>query len=316
MKISIIVSSYNYEKYLSKTLDSLLNQTWKNWEAIVVDDGSSDGSLDLIRKYSEKDSRIKLLQHVDGRNRGLARTLQLGILESSYEWISFCESDDWWEPTFLQEIVNAIKGNSEYELFFSDVILEGSSPSMEDHCNFIRQHFRNGGNAFELHQKKINSVPTFSAVVVKRSILESCNFDAYFPPSLDMWLWCQLSIKTKFYFLDVPLSHWRQHEISYMKQSVIPDKIDWDIVHEFHRRMDSILELDAKEENLERENGSNQNSETIFVGMTEKQVIFYNRFIKYISILLIPIPGIKKKFRRQYLLSFPHGKNSKKRNME
>lgn len=61
-KISIIISNYNTEKYLSRCLDSLIKQTFKDIEVIVIDDGSKDNSVDVIKKYKEKDKRIKLIQ--------------------------------------------------------------------------------------------------------------------------------------------------------------------------------------------------------------------------------------------------------------
>lgn len=92
--ISIITASYNYENYIKETIESVLNQTYTNWELIIVDDGSKDNSVEVIKSYCEKDSRIKLFQHEGGVNKGLAETIKLGISKAQGEWIAFLESDD------------------------------------------------------------------------------------------------------------------------------------------------------------------------------------------------------------------------------
>lgn len=93
---SVIVASYNYQDYIRETLDSLVNQTYKNFEVIVVDDGSSDDSVQIIREYEKKYPFVHLYQHANGKNKGLPETLLLGLNKSKGEFIAFCESDDKW----------------------------------------------------------------------------------------------------------------------------------------------------------------------------------------------------------------------------
>ena len=100
-KISVIVASYNYEKFLPETLDSLLAQTYDNFEVIVVDDGSSDRSVAVARKYAKKHANVHLYQHEGGVNRGLPATVKLGLSKATGEFVAFCESDDIWMPGHL-----------------------------------------------------------------------------------------------------------------------------------------------------------------------------------------------------------------------
>ena len=90
--ISVIVASYNYAKYIKETLDSLIRQTNKSFEVIVVDDGSRDQSLPIIEEYANRFKNIKLYTHPGNQNRGLAETVKLGIEKSNGEYIAFCES--------------------------------------------------------------------------------------------------------------------------------------------------------------------------------------------------------------------------------
>lgn len=248
--VTIIVASYNYEKFLPQTLNSLLEQSHTSWEALVIDDGSTDSSVSIIRGYAQRDARIRLKQHPGGINRGLSASIQLAIQCAEGSWIAFCESDDWWSPLFLETMLKRIHDDPAIGLVFTDVILEGESPSMENHCNSVRSHFRNGGGAFELYREMCNAVPTFSCAIVKSGLIRSCNFDAHFAPSLDMWLWAQLVNKTQFAFIDQPLAHWRQHDSSYMKKSIEPGSLEMETVLEFHRRIRHLFDQRREFESL------------------------------------------------------------------
>ena len=95
-KVSVIVPVYNSEKYLKECLDSILSQTMADIEIICVNDGSTDGSYDILDEYKSKDSRIKI---INKPNTGYGSSLNLGILESRGEFIGVVESDDYIEPT-------------------------------------------------------------------------------------------------------------------------------------------------------------------------------------------------------------------------
>ncbi|SFG65331.1 glycosyltransferase family 2 protein [Oribacterium sp. WCC10] len=90
--ISVIVPVYNVEPYLRKCLDSIVNQTYKDLEILVIDDGSTDGCGKICDEYGEKDKRIRVF-HTE--NRGLSAARNLGLDEAKGDWIGFVDSDDW-----------------------------------------------------------------------------------------------------------------------------------------------------------------------------------------------------------------------------
>lgn len=98
--VSIITPCYNGEKYISETIDSVLAQTYSDWEMIIIDDGSKDGSADLVREYEKKDSRIRLVQQ---ENAGSAAARNNGIGQAEGQYIALLDADDIWEPEFLAE---------------------------------------------------------------------------------------------------------------------------------------------------------------------------------------------------------------------
>jgi glycosyltransferase involved in cell wall biosynthesis len=98
--VSIITPSYNSEKFIGKTIESVLAQTYQNWEMVIVDDKSTDNSLDIIKNYSEKDHRIRLIKL--NKNAGVANARNKAILECKGDYIAFLDSDDLWSPNKLE----------------------------------------------------------------------------------------------------------------------------------------------------------------------------------------------------------------------
>lgn len=109
--ISIIIPVYNVEKYLESCLNSIINQTYKNIEIIVINDGSTDNSLDIIKKYQEQDNRIIL---IDRENKGVLFTRVEGYKISNGKYITFVDSDDWIEENTIEILYNkCIKYNAD-----------------------------------------------------------------------------------------------------------------------------------------------------------------------------------------------------------
>lgn len=107
--VSIICPVYNAESYLSQTLKSILTQTYKNIELIIVDDGSTDRSLDLCKKEAETDSRIKVF-HTE--NQGVSHARNYAMEQAQGEYISFVDSDDLIKPVMIEKLMDAIRVTS------------------------------------------------------------------------------------------------------------------------------------------------------------------------------------------------------------
>lgn len=108
IKVSVIVPIYNAEKYLKQCLDSIVNQTLRDIEIILIDDGSVDGSAEICRSYLS-DSRVS---YYHKENEGLAAARDDGMLRASGEYIGFIDSDDWIEPDMYEKMYNAGKTNN------------------------------------------------------------------------------------------------------------------------------------------------------------------------------------------------------------
>ena len=122
VKISVLVPVYNVEKSLDRCMESILNQTFKDIEIIMVDDGSTDGSPAICDRYGEKYDNVKVI-HKD--NEGLGPTRDRGVREASGEYIYHCDSDDWLKEDLLEKAYEAItKADADVCIFGYDLFTE------------------------------------------------------------------------------------------------------------------------------------------------------------------------------------------------
>ena len=106
VKVSIIVAAYNVEKYIERCMDSLINQTLYDIEIIVVNDGSTDSTLNILKRYNERDNRIII---VDKKNAGLIEARKSGLVEAKGEYLLFVDGDDWIDIKTAEILYNKAK---------------------------------------------------------------------------------------------------------------------------------------------------------------------------------------------------------------
>lgn len=119
-KVTVLMPAYNAEKYIGTAIESILNQTYKDFEFIIVNDCSTDSTLDIIKKYAKKDKRIRIISNK--KNQKIAQTLNNGLKEAKGKYIARLDADDWSYPERLEKQVNFMEENP-------DVVL--SSGNME-----------------------------------------------------------------------------------------------------------------------------------------------------------------------------------------
>lgn len=109
-KVSIIIPVHNAEKFIGKTIESILNQTYKNWEMLIFNDKSKDNSLKIIKKYSEKDERIKVVDSKENVGVVAARNKLIEI--ATGEFIAFLDADDYWKQNKLEKQIKFMRKNN------------------------------------------------------------------------------------------------------------------------------------------------------------------------------------------------------------
>ncbi len=129
--VSIITPSYNTGNYIGKTIESVLSQTYKNWEMIIVDDFSSDNTDEIVSSY--KDSRIRYFKNK--KNSGAAVSRNFALREAKGKWIAFLDSDDFWLPEKLEKQIAFMENNNyHFSCCASTSIDENDKPSERYAC--------------------------------------------------------------------------------------------------------------------------------------------------------------------------------------
>ena len=112
-KVSVIIPVYNSEKYIARCLDSVIEQTYKNIEIIIINDGSKDKSKEILDEYEKKYPNI--IRHIEQENKGVAKTRNYGIKIANGNYITFIDNDDYIDKDYIETFVNVLKEN-EYDI--------------------------------------------------------------------------------------------------------------------------------------------------------------------------------------------------------
>ena len=175
--ISIIVPVYNVEKYLSRCVDSILNQTFTDFELILVDDGSTDKSGDICDEYKSKDNRVKVIHK---SNEGVSVARNIGLDISTGEYIGFIDSDDYVELDMLRKIINLAKEKDCYVLEYAYKILEDNEV-VDDKINNLKVEVIENNVEFAI--ERVIDNPFCNVVwnkIYKRDIVKDIRFNRNF----------------------------------------------------------------------------------------------------------------------------------------
>ena len=191
--VSVITPTYNSEKFIGETIESVIGQTYKNWEMIVVDDGSTDKTESIVQFYMSKDTRIKYLPL--GYNSGKpAVPRNHGIKHSQGDYIAFLDSDDLWLPEKLEKQIKLFQISNETAMVYTRYkTIEGDTISSRI---FPKNGRCKSGNIFK--SLYLRSFVACSSVMVKKSVLDQVGFFNTNPDLIaieDTDLWLRIALK-------------------------------------------------------------------------------------------------------------------------
>lgn len=206
--ISVVIPLYNKESHIAETIHSALSQTFKNFELIIVNDGSTDHSADVVKAMT--DPRIKLITI---ENSGVSVARNTGIEAAKNKWVALLDADDWWATTFLEKMVNAMEAHPQHKIFVS-----GRSRVFQktveryQHQLLPPDQQTAAVNYFEIISKHLPPIHS-SSVMVDKSIFETTG---YFKEGQkkheDHDLWMRLAVGHEVVMVNKNLSFYRKTE--------------------------------------------------------------------------------------------------------
>lgn len=219
--ISVIIPLYNKEKYIKETIQSVLNQTYKNFELIIVNDGSTDGSLKIVD--SILDERIKVIRIENG---GVSNARNTGIKNAKFEWIALLDADDEWETIYLENAFDLIQSYNITDVVATNYYLKnqtGKKTALKIKKGFLNSYFNNP------------CITSSSVIINKRIFNEIGIFNEILKYGEDQHLWFRIASKYKIYFNDNPLVNYRLDDHNFGNKDFSKRDINTDLVCEINK---------------------------------------------------------------------------------
>lgn len=189
--VSVVIATYNMGQYIGQAIESVLNQTWDNLEIIVVDDGSTDNTQDVIRAFSDN----KKVIYIKNENQGQPKAKNCGVKNAKGDFIAFCDADDLWEPNKL-EVQMPLFSSPKIGVVYSEV--SNINPKNE---RFFRpsNEKRHAGHVIEKMLME-NFVPFGTSVIRRACVEKNGMFDEQFRMGIDWDLWLRYALDWEFAF--------------------------------------------------------------------------------------------------------------------
>lgn len=199
-KVSVIIPTYNRARFVGEAIDSVLAQTYKDYEIIVVDDGSTDNTQEVLKHYGHK------IRYFRQENKGISAARNLALEKARGEYIAFLDDDDLWLPEKLEKQIDVLERNPDLAFVASEThVINGKGE--------IIDRFKRGKGDVETFEnlRQQYFVPMLTTVVRRKCLDSVGGFNPSLPICQDHDLWLRLAKIYKFRYIDVPLAKYRMH---------------------------------------------------------------------------------------------------------
>lgn len=208
--VSIIIPVYNQEKYLKETLQSVINQSYSNWECILVNDGSFDNSVVIINECLKQDNRFHF---INSENKGVSNARNLALQQAKGEYVLFLDGDDLIHPEKISQVISNFQKDSDLSILFNTTSYFQDVTENKLYDIKIDVELLNFNDLLLYWGEKI-ILPIHSAVI-KKSLLDGIEFNTDLTAQEDWLVWLRLFQKNpKVLVLDAVLSFYRKHNSS------------------------------------------------------------------------------------------------------
>ena len=202
--VSVVIPLYNKEKQVGRTLSSVLAQTFQDFEVVIVDDGSTDGSAEVVKTFDNP--RIRLIRQA---NAGVSAARNRGIDAARYDYIALLDADDLWEPEYLATQVNLIKEYPECDLFATDYSMKHENGNIiHSTINKLPFNTQSGllTNYFQVAAVSSPPICSISIVLTKKAINSIGGFPIGIKVGEDLLTWARLACRFKIAYNRTPLA--------------------------------------------------------------------------------------------------------------
>lgn len=206
MKFSIIIPLYNKENHIKRAIESVLQQTYREFELIIVDDGSTDSSYN-IAVNSSSDSRMKIFRK---KNGGVSSARNFGIEHASHDYIGFLDADDEWKPSFLESIYKLINIYPEAGAYATSYEFKKGENTKRADINVTLEDGESG--VVNYFKDSLNGhLITASSVVIKKQVFNDVGlFSTKLSRGEDTEMWCRIALRHQIVFLNKVLATYYQ----------------------------------------------------------------------------------------------------------
>ena len=238
MKFSVIIPLYNKAPYVKKALETVCAQTYRDYEIIVINDGSTDNSAVVADEYLKATYGIDY-QIISQQNAGVSAARNNGVAASSGDYISFLDADDWWEPTYLEKMAKLIEDYPEAGLYACNYVYYKPGKTRVAVNNIETGYFNYPKAYYEGGAMPVTSI----SVAVPRKVFEEVGgFPLGIKLGEDFLLWAKIAMKYKVAFLNEPLAwynndvpatlratrnlHAPEHHMLFRMEEIIGDRLE------------------------------------------------------------------------------------------
>lgn len=210
MKFSVVIPLYNKAPYVAKAIQSVLSQSFTDYELIVVDDGSVDGSAEIASHSMEGHANCRLLRQ---ENAGVSMARNNGAADTQGEYLCFLDADDWWEPTFLEEMAQLIVDYPDAGIYGTNYTIVNETKHKTRVANIgVEAGFEKGYIDYcQAYAKTMYMPLTSISVAIPRQVFVQMNgFPAGIRLGEDFLLWIHIALQYKVAFLNKSLAYYNQ----------------------------------------------------------------------------------------------------------
>jgi len=198
--VSIVIATHNYGQYIEQAVESVIKQTFTDWELVIIDDGSTDNTKENLSSLL-KDKRITYFWQ---ENLGQPKAKNRGIQLAKGEFIAFLDADDAWLPEKLEKQLPVFDKDLEIGITYTGLQIMNENGQLGE----IRQCKKLKGNVFK--ESLYQTIPPFSSTIVRKTVLKEVGlFNEHIPLAIDFELWLRVSMRYQFNYIDEPLLFYR-----------------------------------------------------------------------------------------------------------